>query len=200
MSERVLPPSDDAEFEDAVKKAFAAMRNIKLGKARKVRALSHVPWMSRSSFYDRYKRNDFSRARVGRPTLLSPVAEEAVYRFAERQYDIGKPVGMRTIQKKLTSLAAQLARPTKEFLRARGLKGFMKRTEAKIVLGQKTDAARFFAVTTDKVGRFGDISELGSTGVKPDNTYVVDECGFAPESHDRRVREGISRSRPLRLH
>ena len=183
----IPPPSDAAEFERAVKAAFNALRSTKLGKARVARARAFVPWMSKTRLYDRFGRNDFLPGRQGRPSLLPDEAEMAVYKFAEEQFDIGKPVGARTIGKKLTLLTKAFDKPSNEYMRARGMKGFLKRTGSKIVKGQKTDQARFFAVTHDKVGRFADISGLALTGVQPKNTYVTDECGFSAEQDDMRV-------------
>jgi hypothetical protein len=60
----------------------------------------------------------------------------------------------------------------------------MKRTEAKVVLGLKTDAARFFAIATDNVNCFADIAALEFAGVMSENKDVVDECDFAPKMHD----------------
>ncbi len=108
---------DDAAFDDAVRKAFAATRNLNMRQVCKVHAFTFVPLMSRSTFRDRFDIFEFLRAMIGRPTWLSPVAEETVDMLSKLQNDIGKPAGRRTIQNKLTPLAAHLAKPTNEYLR-----------------------------------------------------------------------------------
>ena len=198
MAARPLAPEDDDDFELGVQAAFGCLRDKKRPHARMFRALSCVPWMSKSSLLARFKILDFKRSKMGRPPVLSTKEETAVYDFVKDQHDIGRPIGRNCLSKKLTLLAKKLGNPTKEFTRARGIIRFLKRNGAKVVLGQKTDLARYFASTGETIGRFGDNSELASKDVKPPNTWVADECGFAAEAHDRRVSLRISHLQALR--
>lgn len=198
MDAKALPPETDEDFQARVQAAFACLRDRRRPKGRIFRALLCVPWMSKSTLLARYKILDFKRSKMGRPPALSTLEEMAVFNFVKDQYDIGKPIGKKHLAKKLTLLSKKLGNPTKEFTRARGLKRFLKRNGAKVVLGQKTDLARYFASTGETIGRFGDHSEVASTGVKPKNTWVCDESGFAAEARDRHVSIRFSHLQALR--
>jgi hypothetical protein len=176
-----------AEFEERIQRAFSILRDNKRPKQRLRRARLLVPWMSKAQLYDRFKKNDSSRKVIGRPPMLGPTDLEKVATFVKAQYDVGKPVSRLGVKKKLAALAATYEFKTDEFTRARQLKRFLSFTNTKTVLGQKTDTARFFSVTEDSVGRFGDLTELAVAGVDPDNIWVCDEAGFMGESHDRTV-------------
>lgn len=178
---------DDAEFEARLKKAFATLRDVKRPDMRKKRALGFVPWMSKSQLFDRFKRNDFSRKKMGRPPMLDDEALRTLYKHVEGQWEVGKPIGKKGLKKKFKAMGKALGYDSRELTRARTFNRFRRANMAKVVKGQKTDTARFFAVTHDTTGRFADVSELAKEGVKPRNTWVCDEAGFAAESHDRDV-------------
>jgi len=182
------------ELEERLTCAFKVLKNKKYPFGKWERALALVPGMSKTVLRERFLAGDTSLRSRGRPSHLGPAAEEAVFKFAEGQANVGKPLGKNGIVKKLIGMSKALGHKSSEPSRARYFKGFLKRMELKVVIGQKTDAARFFAVTTETVGRFADIAEVALEGVKPCNVWVGDECGFAAEDHDRRVR--CARTRP----
>jgi len=182
------PSWSPQELEERLLRAFSVLRNKKYPHGKWGRALGHVPGMSKTILRERFVADDTKPRTVGRPSNIGPEAEKAVFDFAEAQAEVGKPVGKKTIVKKLMAVSKAFGHPSSEPGRARYFKSFMKRMTLKTVLGQKTDQARFFAVTEETVGRFGDLAEAALQGVKPENVWVADECGFAAESHDRLVR------------
>lgn len=191
-------PSDPEKFEACVRKAFSVLKDLRRHKGRTARALACVPWMGKSTLYDRFKSGNTAPPTMGRPTMLPPSALKALYEHAEQQHGIGNPLGKRGLKKKFKALGAQLGYVSQEFTRARFMKAFQRATTTKTVLGQKTDPARFFAVTTETVGRFADLAELASEGVKPENKWVCDECGTKPEQRDREVSPLAPRARDRR--
>jgi len=178
---------DDAEFEARCKRAFATLRDDKRPSMRKKRALGFVPWMSKSQLFDRFKRNDFSRKKMGRPPMLDDDALRTLYKHVEGQWEVGKPIGKKGLKKKFKAMGKALGFDSRELTRKRTFDRFKKATMSKVVKGQKTDTARFFAVTQETTGRFADITELAQDGVLPRNTWVCDEAGFSAESHERDV-------------
>ena len=156
------------ELEERLVSAFKVLKNKKGLPGKWARALACVPGMSKTILLDRLRTGDTSIRLRGRPSHLGPDAEEAIYKFAEGQADVGKPVGKRGLVKKLVGMSKALGHDSAEPTRARYFKRFLERMKLKCVVGQKTDAARFFAVTTETVGRNADISEvaLGLQGLR----------------------------------
>ena len=151
--------------------------------------------MSRATLRDRFRKRDVSARHMGRPPILGADVEAAVYKYAEGQAYVGKSVGPTCLKKKLGLMAKKLGTPSERVPRPRYFRSFLRRVGLKTRMGHITDPARFFSATEDTVGRFGDVVEIAQDGVLPKITYVGDECGFAAEATDRRVRHSIVRAR-----
>lgn len=148
-----------------------------------------VPGASRWTMRRRYASKDSSPTQHGPDPTLGKDGESILVEWLLGQWTVGNCVRVSTLIQKARALALALKRKAVD-VGGRDWVGrfFERHTQISQRTGGVTGVERLQACTVHNGKRFLELASVALDGVRPDDTWVMDECGVSGQRRDRKVR------------
>lgn len=152
-------------------------------------AMSLLSGVCKRTLKRRYAARNSGPTVKGPPPVLGHDTEKLLVNYALEMTNIGASIGIDDLISRAKQGAVALHLDADSIGGSDWKARFLARhPELAVRLGQKTGYERYTSATLDNCTRFMDLVELSVSRARPEDIYIVDECGGKPENHNRQVR------------